>query len=174
MGETITDDEAARTTTGQLLAEQNFLDPSFISINESEGERPPQSFILSDTSNRCGKTSNGQAKPIASHKRVRPRETGEYCQPDDGLYHSSPPETTSNPDNPTTTNPPPHGGFTQQGGGSSIQKNPSAVIPSTAKGPTTNPLLCPNVERMIPVCHGMYDTVLGLGPFELEQCSPSM
>ncbi|MCJ1349754.1 hypothetical protein MMC31_007995 [Peltigera leucophlebia] len=169
VGETIIPDEARTAGQPQPLAGQEaFLDQLIISINE--GDRP-QSFILSDTSSKCGKTSNGQAQPNPSNKRVRPRETGEYCQPDDGLDHSSP-ASTSNPQNPTTN--PPHEGFTQQGAGSSIQKNPSATIPSAAKGPTANPLLCPNVERMIPVCHGMYETVLGLGPFELEHCSPSM
>lgn len=93
VGETIPDE--ARTA-GQLLAEQVLLDP-FISINE--GERP-QSFILSDTSNQCGKALGGQAQPNGSNKRSRPRETGEYCQPDDGLDHSSH-GLTSNTQDPT-------------------------------------------------------------------------
>lgn len=151
-------------TTGQLQAEQAVLDP-FISINE--GERP-QSFILSDTSNQCGKTPNSQAQPSGNNKRVRSRETGEYCQLDDGLDPSSP----GSGQNPTAN--PPDEGSTRKEAGSLIEKNPSAIIPSAAKGPTLNSLLCPVVDRMIPVCHGMYEPVLGLGPFELEHCSPSM
>ena len=160
VGEELPDD--ARTT-GQLLAEQAILDP--FSINE--GERP-SSFILSDTSSQCGKTPNSQAQPSDSNERVRRRETGEYCTPDDGLDPSSPGSTQG-----PTANPPDEGS-TRQEAGSLIQKIPSAIIPSIAKGPTVNPLLCPVVGRMIPVCHGMYEPVLGLGPFELEHCSPSM
>lgn len=160
VGEKIPDDAP---TTGQLLSEQAILDP--FSINE--GERS-QSFILSDTSNHCGKPTNSQAQPSDSNKRVRRRETGEYCRIDDGLDPSSP-GSTQDP----TANPPDEGS-TRQEAGSSIQTNPSANIPSIAKGPTVNPFLCPVAERMIPVCHGMYEPVLGLGPFELENCSPSM
>ena len=156
-GETIPDEER----TGQHAEEA--LEYPFIS---NEAERP-QSFILGGTSSsRCGKELNDQARPNDS-KRVRARETGGYCEPD-----SSPsPGFTSNPQNPTAK--PPQRSI-QQGAGSSIRKNPSAAIPSAAEDPTVNPLLCPNIERMIPVCHGIYDPVLGLGPFELEHCSPSM
>lgn len=152
-GETIPDE--ARTT------EEALGYPQFIS-NEDES---PQSFILGGTSSQCGKELNGQAQPNDS-KRVRARETGGYCEPDPS------PGFKSSPQNPTA-NPPQRP--IQQGAGSSTRKNPSsAVIPSAAEDPTVNPLLCPNIERMIPVCHGMFDPVLGLGPFELERCSPSM
>lgn len=144
--------------TGQQ-AEKLLGDP-FIS---NEGKRP-QSFILGGISSQCDKKPNGQAQPDDS-KRVRPREAGGYCEPD------ASPGFTSIPQNPTAN--PPQGSI-QQGGGSAIRKNPSAIIPSVAEDPTVNPLLCPNIERMIPVCHGMYEPVLGLGPFELERCSPSM
>lgn len=160
VGEKIPDDAG---TTGQLLAEQAIQDP--FSINEGE---MPQPFILSDTSNQCGKTPNSQAQPSDSNKRVRRRETGEYCRLDDGLDRSSPGSTQG-----PTANPPDEGS-TRQEAGSLIQKSPSGIIPSAAKGPTVNPFLCPVVGRMIPVCHGMYEPVLGLGPFELEHCSPSM
>lgn len=154
VGETTSDN----ARTGQQ-AKKALRDP-FIG---DEGERP-QSLILGGTSSQCGNGLNGQAQPSDS-KRVRPRETGEYCEPD------SSPGFTSNPQNPSA-NPPQRS--IQQEAGSSIKKNPSAIIPSAAEDPTVNPLLCPNIERMIPVCHGMYDPVLGLGPFELEHCSPSM
>lgn len=137
-GETIPDEER----TGQQ-AEEAFEGYPFIS---NEAERP-QSFILGGTSSPCGKKLNGQAQPNDS-KRVRARETGGYCEPD-----SSPsPGFTSSRKNPTAN--PPQGSI-QQEAGSSIRKNPSAVIPSAAEDPTVNPLLCPNIERMIPVCHGI-------------------
>lgn len=149
-GETIPDE--ART--------EEALGYPFIS---NEDERP-QSFILGGASSQCGKELNKQAQPNNS-KRVRARETGGYCEPD------SSPGFKSSPEIPTAN--PPQGSI-QQGAGSSTRKNPSAIIPSAAEDPTVNPMLCPNIERMIPVCHGMYDPVLGLGPFELENCSPSM
>lgn len=153
-GETIPDEARADQQAEEALGYP------FIS---NEGERP-QSFVLGGTSSQCDKELNGQAQPNDS-KQVRARETGGYCEPD------SSPGFRSNPQNPTAN--PPQGSI-QQGAGSSIRKNPSAIIPSTAEDPTVNPLLCPNIERMIPVCHGMYDPVLGLGPFELEHCSASM
>ena len=153
-GETIPNKER----TGQQ-AEKVLGDP-FLS---NEGDRP-QSFTLGGTSSQCGKKLNGQAQPNGS-KRVRPRETGGYCALD------SSPGFTSNPQNPTAN---PSQGSIQQEAGTSIGKNPSAIIPSAAEDPTVDPRLCPNIERMIPVCHGIYEPVLGLGPFELEHCSPSM
>lgn len=147
----------AASYAGEKLPDEARTDPQaeealgypFIS---NQGEMP-QAFILGGTSSQCDKELNGQAQRKDS-KRVRARETGGYCEPD------SSPGFTSSPQNPTA-NPPQ--GLIQQGAGSSIMKNPSAVIPSAAEDPTVNPLLCPNIERMIPVCHGMYDPVLGLG-----------
>lgn len=153
-GETIPNE----ARTGQQA--EKALGSPFIS---SEGERP-RSFNLGGTSSQCGKELNGQAQPNDS-KRVRARETGGYCEPD------SSPGFTSNPQNPTAD--PPQGSV-QQEAGNSIRKNTSAIIPSAADDPTVNPMLCPSIERMIPVCHGMYEPVLGLGPFELENCSPSV
>lgn len=150
-GETIPDEAHTEEALGY----------SFIS---NEGESP-QSFILGGTSNhQCGKELNGQAQSNDS-KRVRAREAGGYCETD------SSPGFESSPENPTA-NPPQQS--IPQGAGSSTRKKPSAIIPSIAQGPTVNPMLCPNIERMIPVCHGMYDPVLGLGPFELQNCNPSM
>lgn len=166
-GESMIPDEAR---PGQETIEEEALGYPFSSSNE--GERP-QSFILGGgvtTSSQCGKELDGQAQsqPNDSSKRVRVRrETGEYCEPDSSHGFKS-----SSPQNPTAN--PPQRPIQQEGAGISIRKKPSAVIPSAAEDPTINPLVCPDIERMIPVCHGMYDPVLGLGPFELEHCSPSM
>ena len=164
-GETIIPDEAR---TGQETEEEALAYP-FITSNEGE---MPQSFILGGdtTSSQCGKELNGQAQaqPKGSSKRVRVRrETGGYCEPDSSHSFKS-----SSPQNPTAN--PPQRPIQQQGAGSSIRKKPSAVIPSAAEDPTINPLVCPDIQRMIPVCHGVYDPVLGLGPFELESCQPSL
>lgn len=167
--ETIIPDEAR---TGQETTEEEALgEYPFISSNE--GEERPQSYILEggiNTSSQCGNELNGQAQaqPIDSSKRVRVRrETGGYCEPDSSHGFKSP-----SPQNPTAN--PPQRSIQQQGAGSLTWNKPAAVIPSAAEDPTFNPLVCPDIERMMPVCHGMYDPVLGLGPFQLEHCSPSM